>query len=558
MAARFLLPLALALGCAVAQTPPADKTSEPDPDQKAYTDANKIADAEQKVAAMEKVRKDFPKSRYAAQAEDAIFSTLVKKLPGEQKRIGKAAKLVLDRAAADDKLSGVKYGVEWRENRIGKLKRVASQFLDAGILLPDAEKHARKALAMLNEKKWVVEETAGYNRRKEKLPPAEQLHKDFLSERAAPTGLLGRILVKEGRTAEGVKLLEDAYSADGTDANVGSALGESAAMAGDNARAMEYLLQARLSGRIGEATNKVFEDLYRKSHNGSLDGLEATIDSEYRKRNPDPVHLKPYQATAKRTDRLVLAEMFTGAGCPPCAGADVAFEAAMGRFSRKDLAVVMYHVHVPRPDPMTLSGNTSRYKSYAANGVPTYLIDGKMDVGGDSRDKAGEVYATFGKEIEKELDAPAEAAITIDAGIEGGTVKVSAAVDAIKSGSKDLRVEVLLVEKEVRYLGENGILFHPMVVRAFGGEKGEGYPVAANAAGKFEAGFDLEAIGKQIRKELDEYEAAGHRGEPFKFKAKKDRIDAGHLAVVVFVHDAKSKHVLQAAYTDLGSTGNHE
>ena len=141
----------------------------------------------------------------------------------------------------------------------------------------------------------------------------------------------------------------------------------------------------------------------------------------------------------------------------------------------------------------------------------------------------------------------------IDAGLNGATVKVSAAVGDVKSDSKDLKVQILLVEKEIRHLGENGIRFHPMVVRAFGGEKGEGYAIEANGKGTFDASFDLEAISKEIKKELDEYEAKGHRGESFKFSAKKYEIDRGDLAVVVFVQDDKTRHVLQAGYVDLGA-----
>jgi hypothetical protein len=126
-------------------------------------------------------------------------------------------------------------------------------------------------------------------------------------------------------------------------------------------------------------------------------------------------------------------------------------------------------------------------------------------------------------------------------------------VDNVKSDSQDLKVQILLVEKEIRHLGENGIRFHPMVVRAFGGEKGEGYEIEANGKGTFDASFDLEAIGKDIRKQLDDYEAKGHRGESFKFSAKKDRIDRADLAVVVFVQDTKTRHVLQAGYVDLGT-----
>jgi len=250
---------------------------------------------------------------------------------------------------------------------------------------------------------------------------------------------------------------------------------------------------------------------------------------------------------------MVLAEVFTGAGCGPCAGADVAFDAAMERYARKDVAVVMYHVHVPRPDPMTTEATTARYKLYGANGVPAFAIDGKKTVGGGSRDMAPEVFERFQKDLENDLETPAEASLKIDAHLHENAVAVSAVVDDVKSDSKDLKVQILLVEKEIRYLGENGIRFHPMVVRAFGGDRQEGYAINAGGKATIARSFYLEGISREIKQQLDDYEAKGHRGESFTFSAKKYQIDRGNLAVVVFVQDAKTRHVLQAAYVDLGA-----
>jgi thiol-disulfide isomerase/thioredoxin len=359
--------------------------------------------------------------------------------------------------------------------------------------------------------------------------------------------------MKLGRAAEARKLLEESYAVTPSDAKVAAALGEMAAKSGDDAKAMDYLTAVRLSGHAPATANQTFEALYRKTHNGSLDGVEAMLDTEYRKRFPNPVHVEAYKPTEKRTGRVVLAEVFTGSGCPPCAGADVAFDAAMERYARQDLAVVMYHVHVPRPDPMTTEGGTARYESYGKNGVPTFAIDGKKTVGGGSRDMAAGVFERFQKDIESDLETAAEAQVKIDASLNGGTVRVSAAVDSVQSDSQDLKVQILLVEKEIRHLGENGIRFHPMVVRAFGGDKGEGYKIEANGKGTFDATFDLDAVSKDLKKQLDDYEAKGHRGEAFKFTAKKDQINRAGLAVVVFVQDDKTRRVLQAGYVDLAT-----
>ena len=553
MTARILTALCLSLalsGASAQTTPPAPDTPS---DEKAYREAGKIADPEKKIAALEGIKKDFPDSRYVSAARSQIFNTLIQKMPDQKERIRKAAKALFAVSVAKDRETSKENKVATMASRGSTATRIADQLVTGGLLLKDAERYARRGVEALRESVWMAEQRAAYARGKMNMPSQELMARDFAETRASRIGTLGRVELKLGRTALAQRLLEESYAVTPSDEDVAAALGELAVKSGDDAKAMDYLISARLSGRAPDAANQAFETLYKKSHNGSLDGLEAMLDTEYFKRFPNPIHMEAYKPTEKRSDRMVLAEVFTGSGCGPCAGADVAFDAAMERYSRKDLAVVMYHVHIPRPDPMTIAETTARYKSYGENGVPAYAIDGKKTTGGNSRDMAQEVFDGFQKNLEADLEAAAEARVKIDASLNGGTVKVSAAVDNVKSDSKDLKVQIVLVEKEIRYLGENGIRFHPMVVRAFGGEKGEGYKIEANGKGTFDATFDLEAIGKDIRKQLDEYEAKGHRGEPFKFSAKKDQIGRADLAVVAFVQDDKTRHVLQAGYVDLGA-----
>jgi hypothetical protein len=553
MTARILtaLCLSLALIAASAQTaPPAPDTAA---DEKAYRAAAKIADPEKKIAALEGIKKEFPGSRYVSAANSQIFSTLIQKMPDQKERIRQAAKTMFAAAVAKDRATSKENKSATMASRGSAATRIADQLVTGNVLLIDAERYAHKGVNALRENVWMAEERAAYTRQKMKIPLREELAKEFAETRAARIGTLGRVELKLGRTAVAQRLLEESYAVTASDEDVAVALGELAAKAGDDARAMEYLLSARLTGRAPDTASQAFETFYKKGHNGSLDGLEDMLDTEYYKRFPNPIHMEAYKPTDKRSGRMVLAEVFTGSGCGPCAGADVAFDAAIERYSRQDLAVVMYHVHIPRPDPMTIAETTARYKSYGENGVPAYAIDGKKTTGGNSRDMAQEVFDGFQKDLETDLETAAEARVKIDASLNGGTVKVSAAVDNVKSDSKDLKVQIVLVEKEIRHLGENGIRFHPMVVRAFGGEKGEGYKIESNGKGTFDATFDLEAIGKDIRKQLDEYEAKGHRGEPFKFSAKKDQIGRADLAVVAFVQDDKTRHVLQAAYFDLGA-----
>jgi hypothetical protein len=239
-------------------------------------------------------------------------------------------------------------------------------------------------------------------------------------------------------------------------------------------------------------------------------------------------------------------------------GADLAFEAAMERYPRKDLAVVMYHQHVPQPDPMTNPDTQARSKYYNVTGVPTYTVDGEtVRGGGAGREGTKGIFDRIQTPIEKGLELPAEARLTVNASANGNSVNVTAAVDGVKSESKDLKLHILLLEKELTYSGENGIRFHPMVVRAMGGKDDDGFALAPGAPVSFDQAWDLDKVSAGLKAHLDDYEAKGHRGNSFKFSEKKYRIDRGNLSIVIFVQDAKTKHILQSAFVDLNPSVPH-
>jgi thiol-disulfide isomerase/thioredoxin len=546
MSARSTVPVlffSLAAWCAAQAPPPAKdaKPAEPETpsDTKAYTAANRIADTAKKIESLEQFKKDFPKATMVRSANQTILTMLVKKFPDQTDRIRKQAKITYKSADSAQK------------GRVAT--QIADTLLDGGILLKDAEEYAKTGLWSMRESKFLAGQRASYAKRKAKAPSKEELAKRFRQERAARVGTLGRVYLKEGHTERAHALLDESYADDRNQPLVAGALGELAAKAGDDSKALEYLVPARLSGKSTPEANALLETVYRKINHGSLEGLDYMLDSEYRKIYPNPIEVEKYKPGPKRSDRVVLAEVFTGSGCPPCAGADVAFDAAMERYARRDLAVVMYHVHVPRPDPMTNADTQARFKFYGVTGVPTYFIDGQKTMGGDDRSRAGEVYKKFEPEIEKDLEKPAEAQLKVDAAVSGRTVTVKASTAGVKSEAKELKLQIALVEKQIRYTGENSIRFHPLVVRAMGGKDGAGFAVdAAGEPASFEQTFDLDRISADLKKQLDDYEAKGHRGEPFKFIEKKYEIDAANLGVVVFVQDNKTKHVLQAAWVDLG------
>jgi hypothetical protein len=151
-----------------------------------------------------------------------------------------------------------------------------------------------------------------------KMPTDIEMRASLKSERATALATLGQILMKRGKAEEGERVLAEAYAAkpaSSTMASIARVLAESAKKAGNETLQLEYLTVLALSGRITADEIKSFETAYRKTHNGSLDGLGAMLDERYRREHVR-FAVTPFTRTptAKPTGRAVLAEVFPGAG----------------------------------------------------------------------------------------------------------------------------------------------------------------------------------------------------------------------------------------------------
>ncbi|HEY7547841.1 MAG TPA: tetratricopeptide repeat protein, partial [Blastocatellia bacterium] len=394
---------------------------QPPPEYMAFSRANQISDPEKRIEALEKVLADFPKAEpfVISMIHQAIFSSVVKAWPDQKDKILAQAQKYLDATPEN--------------NRGSAYNSVASILLGAGIMLDEARGFIEKGLASLDEKKYIESQKKMYESAKRPAPKDEELAKGFRSMRAGYTSVLGRILLKKGQIAEAEKLLKESYEANPTNTATAVALAEVAEKAGNINAALDYLATAVLSGRPSREDRKKFEELYSKTHNNSMNGVEAFLDERYAKAFPEPMHAEHYKPTASRSSRVVLAEVFTGSGCPPCVAADLAFEAMMERYSRNEVAVLMYHQHIPLPDPMTNPATQNRFKFYQGGGVPTYVIDGKKDSGGGPRDATRQFYDRVNPFIEKELETAAEADLKLEAAFDGTTIKVKAMVENVKS-----------------------------------------------------------------------------------------------------------------------------
>jgi tetratricopeptide (TPR) repeat protein len=243
------------------------------------------------------------------------------------------------------------------------VNRLASELLASGVLLDQAEEYARTGLSMMDEQKYVdsrrqtaqrladapakpsgaaapefipsfsmrdgvmtvrptrrpiapIATTPAKPRQPAPPPTEDDLRRQFRSEKASAQATLGQILMKRGKTDEAERLLKEAYAArpaSYTMATIARVLSKSAKKAGNDESQLDYMAALALTGRITAAEHQEFELVYRKTHGGTLDGVEDMLDERYRRDNPK-FGVTPFARTPVPRGRAVLVEMFTGAG----------------------------------------------------------------------------------------------------------------------------------------------------------------------------------------------------------------------------------------------------
>jgi hypothetical protein len=530
-----LFPLLLAVPF-LATSAAADEPKKAEPaDRKAYTEASKISDPQAKIDAYRKLINDYKKSPYVSAAQSGIFETTAANFP--------------DRTAEINSLIAVQLKHAKGQSKASREQQIASTLAENNIMLDRAEGLASKSLRDYKESDYAAMMKKSYARSKLTPPTDARLHINYVSDRARYLQTLGEIDLKEGKADEGRKLLEEAHKDNPLRAAVSADLADLALKGGDEDAAYNYLLQARLTGIPKPEHREKFRELYRKGHGGTLDGYDDLLDSEYAKMFPDPFHADEYKAPASRSDRVALVEIFTGSGCPPCVGADVAMDQVLDRYSRHDVSMLVFHQQYPHPDPMANPSSVKRADFYDVHGVPTLVIDGVSSVGGSSREECKAVYDRINPMVEKELVAPAEASIALNVSREGNLIKVHATADGVQASADEFRLQVMLVELRLRYTGENSIRFHPMVVRDIANLADGGFPLHPGETAQVDHSFDVAKISADLKSYLEDFEQHNEDGgKKFTYSEKKDVLEPSNLAVVAFVQNVKTKHVLQSSY----------
>lgn len=280
-----------------------------------------------------------------------------------------------------------------------------------------------------------------------------------------------------------------------------------------------------LQSRLGKLEEKDFEDYVKKA----------------------PFKPEVFEGRKGKSDRTVLVELFTGAECPPCVAADVAFDALEKTYKPADVVLLQYHIHVPGPDPLSNPDTMARAQGYGRKleGTPTVFFNGKVGAGGGGPLQAGrKKYAEYRDVIEPLLEKAAEAKIKLNATRNGSDISVKASVsDAAKTG-ETVRLRIFLVEDHVRYKGGNGLRYHHCVVRAaLGGVNGVAVTKKSLDHG---AKINLNDLRTKWNQYLDDFakneEEFPRPDRPMSFK---------NLRIVAFVQDDDSSEVLQAAQFDV-------
>lgn len=279
--------------------------------------------------------------------------------------------------------------------------------------------------------------------------------------------------------------------------------------------------------------------------------LDAQLDEEYHQKVP-PFETKAY-AGRKDPDagRPVVLELFTGAQCPPCVAADVAFDGLLKTFQPTEVVGLQYHLHIPGPDPLTNPDAIARQQYYGddVRGTPSVFFNGRSDAGGGGPMAASESkYQDFRRVIDPILEQKKQADVTVSAARTGDEIAIVAEA-ALPSASKDgaakggkpssVKLRLALTEESIRYVGVNRLRFHHHVVRALPG--GAGGTALVDGRGKVEIKVDV----AELRKSLGRYVAEQGEGRPF-FGVLPE-VALKDLSVVAFVQDDLDKAILGAA-----------
>ncbi|MCZ2344384.1 MAG: hypothetical protein LC104_21700 [Bacteroidales bacterium] len=277
--------------------------------------------------------------------------------------------------------------------------------------------------------------------------------------------------------------------------------------------------------------------------------LELRDFAESQKSSPladAPVHA----GRKAKSDRAVLVEIFTSADAPPAVAVDLAEAAILKSFQPSEVVVVAYQLHRPTANPLAAKEGmlrTEHYlKSRSITALPAVLVDGKaVEVEGGTAATAQTDFDAIRKRIEKQLELPSPAKLTLTASAtETGFSAKATVTDLEKPGDK-VFLRFALVESRIRYSGISSTRYHLNTLRAMPGGA-QGFPLTAKT-GEQTVTIDLAALRTAIGKDLQEFvETSG-----VDFRSPDRPLALANLKLIAFIQDDATQEVLQAVQVEL-------
>jgi tetratricopeptide (TPR) repeat protein len=357
---------------------------------------------------------------------------------------------------------------------------------------------------------------------------------------------LALVLAAEDKASESLKELKAVSDyVDPWDSGFWLALGNSYEKLNDNKKALDaYIsgLYAYEAPSVKAAALNLLPKLNLKEED-----LQNLID----KKQKESASFEDGKYKTRNSGKVLLAELFTGAECGPCQGADVAFDELSEFFPRTSLAILEYHVNIPGPDPMTNPDTWSRYVYYGGNfGTPTAIFEGKeLITGGGPKFLAANRFNLYKYALSKYENGKPEVNISGKSNKKGDNINFEL---KLKGNTKDRKnvIHIALVEKFVNYTGSNTIDKHKFVVRnLLDNEKG-----SVITTNKISGSFDLNKIEGGLTTYLnDPTKHPSWRpsfGAP-SWKARTDKLNRGNLAIVAWIQNPDSKEVINAVFIDV-------
>jgi hypothetical protein len=274
-----------------------------------------------------------------------------------------------------------------------------------------------------------------------------------------------------------------------------------------------------------------------------IEKLEETDERKYAAEAP--FQPQPFPGRKAGSTRGVLVELFTGAECPPCIAADLAFDALGKAYRPSDVIRLQYHLHIPAPDPITNPIAEARQQYYKVEGTPTIFFNGKPAAGGGGAAFAAvRKFQEYQKVVDADLEQPSQAQLTLKANRTDDVVSAHVAVTNLAKPGPNVKLRVFLVEEFVRYRGGNGIRFHYSVVRGVIGPAEGTVLAAANSTHSWSA--NLAEIRQGLAAYLDRFTKDHPEVSFFEKPLKLSR-----LRVVAFVQNDDTRDVHQAVQAEV-------